>query len=134
MQELEDATGVTTHDLLDFYPGPENVGIKLRLASTRETTVPVDMAYGLFGIFGVTMPVIHGESMLNALGRLFQEILALSDGIACLAWRGKSSEFNNTFPNHIQVYQYPFRTIPHIGEDDTERRIAATCVDPGGRL
>lgn len=123
MQEVEDATGVTAHDLLAFRPGPENIRVKLRLASTRETTVPVDMAYGLFGIFGLTMPVIHGESQQHALGRLFQEIVARSGDVACLAWVGNSSEFNSTFPDHIRVYEHPSRTIPHIGEEDMESRI-----------
>ena len=123
MQELEDATGVTKHDLLTFHPGPENIRVKLRLASTRETTVPVDMAYGLFGIFGVTMPVIHGESQENALGRLFQEIVSRSGDVACIAWVGRSSEFNSAFPDHIRVYEYPSQMVPHIGEEDMERRL-----------
>lgn len=123
MQELEDATGVTTRDLLAFHPGPENIRVKLRLASTRETTVPVDMAYGLFGIFGLIMPVIHGENQQHALGRLFQEIVARSGDVACLAWVGRSSEFNSTFPDHIRVYQHASHTVPHIGEENMERQV-----------
>lgn len=123
MQELEDATGVTAHDLLAFHPGPQDIRVKLRLASTRETKIPVDMAYGLFGIFGLTMPVIHGESQQHALGRLFQEIIARSGDVACLSWVGRSSEFNSTFPDHIQVYQHASCTVPHIGEEDMERQV-----------
>lgn len=122
--ELEDATGITAHDLLSLQPDPEKIRVKLRLASTRETTVPVDMAYGLFGIFGVTMPVIHGESQQHALGRLFQEIVARSGDVTCVAWVGRSSEFNSAFPDHIKVYKHPSRTIRHIGEGDMERRVA----------
>jgi hypothetical protein len=124
MRELEDATGVTARDLLSLQPGPENIRVKLRLASTRETTVPVDMAYGLFGIFGVTMPVIHGESQQHALGRLFQEIVARSGDVACVAWVGRSSQFNSAFPDDIKVYEHQSRTIPHIGEGDMARRVA----------
>ena len=123
MRELEDATGVTASDLLAFHPGPENIRVKLRLASTRETTLPVDMAYGLFGIFGVTMPVIHGETEQNALGRLFQEIVARSGDVACVAWTGRSSKFNSAFPDQIQVFKHPSRTVPHIGAEDMERRV-----------
>lgn len=122
MRELEEATGVAPHDLLAFRAGPENVATKLRLASTRETTVPVDMAYGLFGIFGLTMPVIHGESQQHAFGRLFQEIVVRSGDVTCLAWVGQSSEFNSTFPDHIRVYEHPSRTVPHIGEEDMEKQ------------
>lgn len=123
MQELEDATGVAAHDLLAFHPGLANIRVKLRLASTRETTVSVDMAYGLFGIFGLTMPVIHGESQQNALGRLFQEIVARSGDVDCLSWVGRPSEFNSTFPDHIQVYQHAPHTVPHVAEADMERQV-----------
>ena len=123
MQELEDATGVTSNDLLDFRPGLEDIAVKLRLASTRETTEPVDMAYGLFGIFGVKMSVIRGESQQHALGRLFQEIVARSGDVACLAWVGQSSEFNSAFPDHLRVYEHPSHTVPCIGEEDMERRV-----------
>ncbi|KAI9458227.1 hypothetical protein HD554DRAFT_2177419 [Boletus coccyginus] len=124
MQELEDATGVSAYDLLTFHPGLENIRVKLHLASTRETTVPIDMAYGLFGVFGVTMPVIHGESQQHALGRLFQEIVARSGDVTCVAWVGRSSEFNSAFPDHIQVYEHPSRTIPYISEEDMERQVS----------
>ena len=123
MQELEDATGVKKHDLLTLHPGPENIRVKLRLASTRETTFPVDMAYGLFGIFGVTLPVIHGESQENALGRLFQEIVARSGDVTCIAWVGRSSEFNSAFPDHIRVYEHPPPTVPRIGGEDMESQL-----------
>ncbi|KAG9310789.1 hypothetical protein JVU11DRAFT_8639 [Chiua virens] len=124
MEEIEGATGVAAHDLIAFRPGPEDIRVKLRLASTRETTVPVDMAYGLFGIFGVTMPVIHGETQQNALGRLFQEIVARSGDIECLAWVGRSSEFNSAFPSHIRVYEHPSGTVPCIDGEELEQRAA----------
>ena len=123
MQELEDATGVAKHDLLALRSGPENIRVKLRLASTRKTTVPVDTAYGLFGIFGITMPVIHGESQQNALGRLSQEIVARSGDVACIAWVGQSSQFNSAFPDHIRVYEHPSLTVPHIAAEEMEKRV-----------
>ncbi|KAG2362172.1 hypothetical protein BDR07DRAFT_1609632 [Suillus spraguei] len=49
---------------------------KLRWASTRITTLQEDIAYSLFGIFGVHLPVIYGETKQNALGWLLQEIVA----------------------------------------------------------
>jgi len=36
---------------------------------------------------------------------------------------GQSSEFNSAFPDRIQVYTHPSRTIPHIGAEDMERRV-----------
>jgi hypothetical protein len=41
---------------------------KLQWASTRVTALQEDMAYSVFGIFGVHLPVIYGGGGQNALG------------------------------------------------------------------
>jgi hypothetical protein len=65
---------------------------KLHWASTRVTTRQEDIAYSLFGIFGVRLPVDYGEKQDKALGRLLQEIVARSGDITGLDWVGKPSE------------------------------------------
>ncbi|KAG0691952.1 hypothetical protein DFH29DRAFT_1009735 [Suillus ampliporus] len=52
----------------------------------RVTTVPEDIAYSLFGIFGVQLPILYGENKHNALERLLQEIVARSGDITVLDW------------------------------------------------
>ncbi|KAG0700213.1 hypothetical protein DFH29DRAFT_1056384 [Suillus ampliporus] len=64
---------------------------RLQWASTRVTTLQEDVAYSLFGIFGVQLPVIYGEKKQNALGRLLQEIVARSGDITALDWPTFSS-------------------------------------------
>jgi len=91
MRELEDATGINGRALIAFYPGMRGVRGKLQWASMRVTTLQEDIAYSLFGIFGVHLSPIYGENKQNALGRLLQEVIAQSGDITCLDWVGKSS-------------------------------------------
>ncbi|KAG1792993.1 uncharacterized protein HD556DRAFT_1444087 [Suillus plorans] len=98
MKELEDATGIDARALMTFCPGMSGAREKLQWASKRVTTVQEDVAYSLFGIFGITLPVIYGEKKQNALGRLMQEIVARSGDIFVLDWIGEPSEFNSCLP------------------------------------
>ncbi|KAG2357191.1 hypothetical protein BDR07DRAFT_1531211 [Suillus spraguei] len=61
---------------------------KFQWVSARVTTWQEDVAYSLFGIFGVKLPVIHGEKKQSALGRLLQEVIARSGDISALDWVG----------------------------------------------
>ncbi|KAH7903658.1 hypothetical protein BJ138DRAFT_1191031, partial [Hygrophoropsis aurantiaca] len=105
MQELEDATGVSGQALISFHPGTKDVRQTLHWASTRITTLQEDIAYSLFGIFNVKLPVIYGENKQHALGRLLQEIVARSGDVTALDWTGKSSEFNSCLPADITAYE-----------------------------
>jgi hypothetical protein len=42
--------------------------------ATRDTTRAEDIAYSLFGIFDVQMPLLYGEISVKALRRLGEEI------------------------------------------------------------
>ena len=90
MRELEDARGINGQALAEFQPGMTGVREKLQWTSMRVTTLPEDIAYS-FGIFGVRLPIIPGETKQDALGRLLREIIALPGDISCLSWVGKSS-------------------------------------------
>ena len=114
MQELEDATDIDPGALIAFHPGMRDAREKLQWVSTRVTTVPKDTAYSLFGIFGITLPVIYGEQKQNALGRLLQEIVTQSGDITALDWVGKSSEFNSCLPVDIISYNSPPYTLPSL--------------------
>ncbi|KAJ8595032.1 hypothetical protein M405DRAFT_694108, partial [Rhizopogon salebrosus TDB-379] len=90
MRELGDATGIDPQALIVFHPGMVGTREKLQWVSRRKTTMQEDIAYSLFGIFGIHLPVIYGERKQNALGRLLQEIIAQSGDITCLDWVGTS--------------------------------------------
>jgi len=124
MQELEHATGINGPALTAFLPGVRDAREKLQWASTRTTTLPEDIAYSLFGIFRVHLPVIYGERKENALGRLLQEIIAQSGDISCLDWVGKSSEFNSCLPASITSYATPPFVLPSLSEDEMQTSVS----------
>ena len=118
LAELEKATNIAPHYLEDFRPGLDDARSRLQWASSRFTTRPEDMAYSLFGVFNVHLPVLYGESKENALGRLLAEIITRSGDISVLDWVGDASPYNSCFPAHINVYQtHPF---PSLHSDQME--------------
>jgi hypothetical protein len=120
MRELEDSTGINARALVDFRPGTRDAREKLQWASNRETTLEEDIAYSLFGIFGVHLTVLYGERRQNALGRLLQEIIAHSGDITALDWVGQSSDFNSCLPAEISSYKAPPSTLPSLSEQDMQ--------------
>lgn len=130
MKELEDATGIDARALISFCPGMSGAREKLRWASKRVTTEQEDVAYSLFGIFGITLPVSYGEKKQNALGRLLQEIVALSGDITVLDWIGQPSEFNSCLPACITSYTAPPCTFPSLSADQIQTTIFSLEKDP----
>jgi hypothetical protein len=125
MQELAYATGIDLRTLVNFQPGMRGAREKLQWASRRVTTLQEDIAYSLFGIFDVHLPVIYGEKKHHALGRLLQEIVARSGDITVLNWVGKPSEFNSCLPADIALYEVPSYTLPSPSEEDIQTAISS---------
>jgi hypothetical protein len=125
MKELEDATCIDARALMSFRPGMSNARQRLQWASSRITTLQEDIAYSLFGIFGVHLPVIYGEKKQNALGRLLQEIVARSGDITVLDWVGQSSEFNSCLPADIISYAAPPCDLPSLSEDGIQTAVSS---------
>jgi hypothetical protein len=118
MQELKDVTGINSQFYNTFYPGTRNPREKLEWASKRVTKEPEDVAYSLFGIFGVYLPVIYGENKQNAVGRLLEKIVAQSRDISVLDWVGKASEYNSCLPADITPYGDP--SLPCLSDDEIQ--------------
>jgi hypothetical protein len=125
MQELAYATCIDLRALVNFQPGMRTAREKLQWASKRVTTWQEDIAYSLFGIFGVHLPVIYGEKKQNALGRLLQEIIARSGEITPLDWVGKSSEFNSCLPADITSYEVAPCTLPSPSEHEIRTAVSS---------
>ena len=112
LAKLKKATNIAPPYFEDFRPGLDDARLRLQWASSRFTTRPEDMAYSLFGVFNVHLPVLYGESKENALGRLLAEIITRSGDISVLDWVGDASPYNSCFPAHINVYQtHPFSSL-----------------------
>ena len=112
LAELEQATGISSKHIADFHPGVDDARSRLWWASTRRTTRPEDIAYSLFGVFGLHLPVLYGESAENALGRLLAEVISKSGDTSILDWVGQSSVFHSCFPATITPYQTPPFQLP----------------------
>jgi len=125
MQEMGNATGINAQALVAFRPGMRDAREKLQWVSGRVTTWQEDIAYSLFGIFGVNLPVIYGEKKQKALGRLLQEVVAQSGDISALDWVGQSSEFNSCLPADITSYKAPSCTLSSLSEDDIQVSISS---------
>ena len=125
MQELEGATGIDARALVTFRPEMRDAREKLQWASKRITTYEEDIAYSLFGIFGIHLPVLYGEKKQKALGRLLQEIVAHSGDITALNWVGKSSEFNSCLPADITSYRALPCTLPSLSEDEMQTSVSS---------
>ncbi|KAG1723392.1 heterokaryon incompatibility protein-domain-containing protein [Suillus lakei] len=138
MDELEDATGIDARALVGFQPGMRDAREKLQWASTRVTTVPEDIAYSLFGIFGIQQPILYGENSQNALGRLLEEIVARSGDITALDWVGQPSEFNSCLPANIFSYAAPPCALPYLSEDQIQTAVSSlrytVAVDQASQL
>ncbi|KAI6042362.1 hypothetical protein EDC04DRAFT_998756 [Pisolithus marmoratus] len=110
LAELQKATGIAEGHLTNFCPDLHEARSRLQWASGRCTTRPEDVAYSLFGIFNLQLPVLYGESAERALGRLLAEIISRSGDISILDWVGEASTFNSYFPANLTPYQ----TLPCI--------------------
>jgi hypothetical protein len=73
-QHICEVTGIPASALRGSPFSDFSVAERLSWAASRETFRPEDKAYSLFGIFGIYLPLIHGEGKENALKRLRQEI------------------------------------------------------------
>ncbi|KAF8551792.1 hypothetical protein OG21DRAFT_1512329 [Imleria badia] len=124
MGELAEAIDVAVDTLLDFSPASLSIRAKLRLASTREATEKVDIAYALIGIFSSDLIPVHRDPE-DALGLLLQEIVHRErDAKAVLDWIGKSSQFNSCLPAQISAYKVSLHSPPPIPENVMKARIA----------
>jgi len=104
LSEMEQAMNFTSQELATLEPGLDRAREKLYLASRRRTTREEDIAYSLFGIFKVPIPVIYGEGN-QAVGRLLEYILTRSGDVTLLAWTGGSSSSHHSYlPVDLTVY------------------------------
>ncbi|KAL7905359.1 heterokaryon incompatibility domain-containing protein [Trichoderma velutinum] len=119
---LQDITGI---DAFVIEGGPlEQVSVARRMswAAHRETTRQEDIAYSLFGIFGVNMPLIYGEGP-KAFLRLQEEILKQSDDHTLFAWRAAPSSSSN------QQIRGLFASSPAEFENFLHRETSFTTQD-----
>jgi hypothetical protein len=84
-----DANALGAVESLDYIRAT-SIATRMRWASKRKTTREEDIAYCLFGLFDVNMPLIYGEGGEKAFLRLQEEIMKQSTDHSILAWEPHS--------------------------------------------
>lgn len=110
-QSLQRILSITTgidHSLLKGRAALSNYSVaqKMSWASHRQTTRTEDMAYCLFGIFDLNLPLLYGEGM-KAFRRLQLEILRTTLDMSIFAWQFLDLEKDNMAMSQ-QEYDYIF--------------------------
>ena len=91
---LSQITGIDEETLQGESLRRVSIAKRMSRASERQTTRTEDIAYSLFGIFDVNMPLIYGEGH-KAFIRLHEEIMRDSSDQSLFAWKAsKASGFN----------------------------------------
>jgi hypothetical protein len=83
---IEEVTRIPQKFLLGADLDTATVAQRMSWAARRKTKKEEDIAYCLWGIFGVNMPLIYGEREKGAFRRLQLEILKSSDDTSIFAW------------------------------------------------
>lgn len=93
-EAIRDVARISKDGLLNFKAVLESqegpgfpVAQRMYWASRRETTRPEDIAYCLFGLFDVNLPLLYGEGGKKAFMRLQTAILEATQDLTLLAWK-----------------------------------------------
>ena len=111
LSEMEWVVSFSTRKLITLQPGLERVCEKLYLALKHQMTREKDIAYSLFSIFNVAIPVMYGEGN-QAVGHLLEHVLMGSRDVTILAWTGTSGSYNSCLPIDLTAYNHI--VPPHI--------------------
>ncbi|KFY26672.1 hypothetical protein V493_03943 [Pseudogymnoascus sp. VKM F-4281 (FW-2241)] len=87
-QAIVERTGIDMEALNGGDLETFSIARRMSWAAGRETTVPEDAAYCLFGLFAVNMPMLYGEGE-RAFIRLQEEIMKHSADHSLFAWSSK---------------------------------------------
>ncbi|KAI0161382.1 HET-domain-containing protein [Xylariaceae sp. FL1272] len=128
--QLATITGIDTQYLLGHTPLPGvPAGRVFSWASNRETTVLEDMAYCLFGLFDVNLPVLYGEGE-KAFIRLQEEIIRLYDDYSLFLWGFEGDQL--CFFENGKPFYFDFSLEPVLAFSP-KRRTQRTNLNALGR-
>lgn len=72
--QIQQITGISIQALRGDPLSQISIEKRLSWIVNRDTTIEEDIAYSIFGIFDIHMPLIYGEGAIKALHRLGEEI------------------------------------------------------------
>ncbi len=97
---ISEATGIDDDYLIYGQLKMASIAKRMSWAANRMATRAEDIAYSLFGIFDVQMPLLYGEGLPKASRRLQEEIMKYSDDNTLFAW-GERYTDSNTMIMHL---------------------------------
>lgn len=100
---IEEATGIPAQFLGGFRDA--SVAQRMSWAAQRVRTRGEDMAYCLFGIFNVSLPIMYGEGASAAFSRLQEAILQRTPDASILAW-GLDLQHDDRHPQQHSTNRY----------------------------
>ncbi|KAI1367887.1 heterokaryon incompatibility protein-domain-containing protein [Xylaria arbuscula] len=102
---------------------------RMSWAANRSTTRVEDIAYCLFGLFGINLAPLYGEGE-NAFLRLQEELLRQSDDMSLFAWKAEA-EHSQPYRGILAYSPREFRDSSFIGRFQRSvifRRIARSDI------
>jgi hypothetical protein len=93
---IAEATGIDDDYLIYGQLKMASIAKRMSWAANRKATRAEDIAYSLFGIFDVQMPLLYGEGLPKAFRRLQEEIMKYSDDHTLFAWGERYTNPNKT--------------------------------------
>lgn len=135
---LKDAINSVTDIPENFLLGgdltDESVSRKMSWVSSRQTTVPEDIAYCLLGLFDVNIPLLYGEGEEKAFLRLQEAILKSTDDNSIFLWRSTEREtIDNPFWGLLAKSPTYFSNSPDIRGPCSSTMITNTAATLTGR-
>lgn len=107
-----------------------SIAQRMSWASGRSTTRVEDMAYSLFGLFQVNMPLLYGEGE-HAFLRLQQEIMKDSDDETIFAWKDETMS-DNTYSGLLAAHPRAFASCGSLVPfQDNDRRAPYHMTNKG---
>lgn len=110
-RKISQITGIPNQTLLDGRFEHLCVAQRMSWAADRQTTREENMAYCLFGIFGVNLPLLYGEGE-HAFLRLQEEIIRTRNDLSIFAWIRPSRTFTNSQHSILALSPQDFRCSP----------------------
>jgi len=119
-------TGISIYALDRFSPDRYCAAEKMSWAARRQTTRTEDIAYCLFGLFDIHMPLIYGEGT-KAFRRFQEEIMRTTNGQTLFAWGADNLRVWDHQAIDSMSYKMIEKTFAKVGgSEDSDGSLFAT--------
>ena len=107
-----------------------SVAQRMSWASRRTTSRSEDMAYCLFGLFGISLPLLYGEGAAHAFIRLQVEIIRRSKDESIFAWTS-DQEFSGLLATEPSFFAGSADVVSSMGRGEGRNRPPYSVTNNG---